>query len=783
MASTSPPRQRPSAPQPSAFRAERRTIDLPERFKSSDEDEADVSEPEYAHQPTDAAFMHQSVFGVIAAAHSKEDFNSIMDQDGSGEESQEEESPGPSTGAEKQKDSGSSRPAQKKRLSDHKLIISLPGVRHRSPKGDEPSTEPSPPASPSLSPPPVSRDAPIMSQMLQARANAENLESSGATLRPRPSTSASASTASLKGSRKALVALPEALKEIFQFDQPEEVISEYPCWYLANVLLQGYMYVTQRHVCFYAYLQQKSETTIKSGYIGKRGKTNPHFRRYWFVLKGTVLSYYTNPATPYFPSGNIDLRYGITADLVREKDNKDSYYFSVTTDKRVYQFKADSEASAKEWVRQLQKVIFRSHNDGDSVKISLPIDNILDVEENPIIDFAETIRIRVIDNDQTYAVDEYFFSFFSFGKDALNVLKIMTQDTTASKALADQDSSSKPPALKSPDPKRLSAALTVPDINDSVKATTSGTETHDGKPTVSPRARSFDEGGRSRAGSRASRASVSPSPRRENMIPRSPASSTIADESSSPSMNVESAESDPSGSRILSGSGVFRDPTLAASTTRRRFDNPNLQVAIRTSAASTSSSRSASPERTRLSSPQSPALHTDQAVRTSGPNTVPQSPQTALAEPRPSTSYTDSLGGFMRAGSYPIQRATDLLRDQGRRVSSLLGASPRGYYEKVYGMWAGGKKHYADADGLQGEDYVYDPDEESDTAQAEARFRDYFALPASEKLVAAYFAHILRVLPLYGKIYIGSTKLCFRSLLPGTRTKVREEQPTNRCEC
>lgn len=141
--------------------------------------------------------------------------------------------------------------------------------------------------------------------------------------------------------------------------------------------------------------------------MSKRGKRNPQYHRYWFVLKGTVLSYFVDAATLYFPSGIIDLRYGISAELVKEKDkSKDATHFSVTTDKRIYFFKADSTTSAKEWVKQLQKVIFRSHNDGDSVKISLPIDNILDVEDSPVIDFAETIKVRVIDNDDTYAVDE-----------------------------------------------------------------------------------------------------------------------------------------------------------------------------------------------------------------------------------------------------------------------------------------------------------------------------------------------------------------------------------------
>ena len=124
-------------------------------------------------------------------------------------------------------------------------------------------------------------------------------------------------------------------------------------------------------------------------------------------MKGDVFSYHSNPADLYFPSGHIDLRYGISATVNEPKEKgKDPLSFSVTTDQRIYYFKADSAPSAKDWVRQLQKVIFRSHNDGDSVKISLPIDNVIDIEENPVVDFADTVKLRVIDNDKTYAVDE-----------------------------------------------------------------------------------------------------------------------------------------------------------------------------------------------------------------------------------------------------------------------------------------------------------------------------------------------------------------------------------------
>jgi predicted nucleic acid-binding protein len=57
-------------------------------------------------------------------------------------------------------------------------------------------------------------------------------------------------------------------------------------------------------------------------------------------------------------------------------------------------------------VKSLRKVIFRSRNDGDSVKISLPIENIIDIEESPVIELAETFKIRVYDNDETFAMDE-----------------------------------------------------------------------------------------------------------------------------------------------------------------------------------------------------------------------------------------------------------------------------------------------------------------------------------------------------------------------------------------
>jgi sterol 3beta-glucosyltransferase len=143
----------------------------------------------------------------------------------------------------------------------------------------------------------------------------------------------------------------------------------------------------------------------KTGYLFKRGRSK--YNRYWFVLRGDVLAYYTNPAELYFPRNRINLQYALSAEVVESsKKGEEETTFAITTDERKYLFKADSVASAKEWTRSIQKVIFRTHNEGNSVKISLPIQNVLEIEESSILDVANTVKVRVIDNDETFAIDE-----------------------------------------------------------------------------------------------------------------------------------------------------------------------------------------------------------------------------------------------------------------------------------------------------------------------------------------------------------------------------------------
>lgn len=108
-------------------------------------------------------------------------------------------------------------------------------------------------------------------------------------------------------------------------------------------------------------------------------------------------------------------------------------------------------------------------------------------------------------------------------------------------------------------------------------------------------------------------------------------------------------------------------------------------------------------------------------------------------------------------------------------MGTLLASQPMGYLEKVSDMWTGGKRHYREPMGMMPDEKVEDDeddDEDADALEHGDRFRIRFALPETERLEAVYFGYLHRVLPLYGKIYLSNRNFCFRSILPGTKTKM-----------
>ncbi|KAH8670553.1 hypothetical protein BGZ61DRAFT_107716 [Ilyonectria robusta] len=788
-------------------REERTATVFPEPLRDSDDSAEEQDAP--SQGPPMFMNMNQSIFGLIAAAGSRVDFNDRFD----GISSDEEEGHGTTRRDTRADDlaktsvlkvSSKEKGSRRKKFSDHKLLRSLPTLPKLLPKSKRHSSRLSAPkeeaeesseaSTSSASTPPTftltrhdSRQAPMMSRMLEAKAEMVN--------RPSFDVERLSSDVSSQSQSVDLPPLAKKLMEIFEFDEPEQVIEEYPCWLLQSVLLQGYMYITSKHICFYAYLPKKAHDVAKSGYLTKTGKRNPKYNRYWFRLKGDVLAYYRDSTNLYFPHGQIDLRYGISANIT-DKD-KDGVHFSVVTHHRTYNFKADSAPSAKEWVKSLQRVIFRSHNDGDSVKISLPIENVIDIEDTQMIQFADTCKIRVIDNDETYAIDEYFFSFFSFGKEAINVLKILIEDASAGnrnaeKVLATPEDrvSLQPPSRRTP-PTSNRHSIHVDKIRTGrlpgqVKATLSPMSPQS-PGQMSPRAssempyrasldafrqlgrRSLDVSSlireqsprRSFSGTRRQHRDGNRTPKQEQDSTDSFAQSSTDDPSISnlaASSNLASSSNeDPSASQILRGSEVFHSPTMRRSASASRTVG--------------SGAKKQTPRNSSSNFVPHPVAH----AATTGSMQSTQRDSTQRDSFDAQRPGTPTLQNITKMGAYPLQRANafaEYLSKTSVRMGSLFATESMGYVEKVSGMWKGGHRHYDEPAGLRTDDDDLEEDADGKVQVSMDRFRAHFALPETEKLQATYFGHILRVLPLYGKFYISDRSFCFRSLLPGTRTKL-----------
>lgn len=222
-------------------------------------------------------------------------------------------------------------------------------------------------------------------------------------------------------SKSRAAAIVEKLKEVFNIDQNDVFIAGYPCWLLKDILLQGHIYLTQRHLLFLAFLGQKSykDKISLAGNISIEALPAPRLVRYWAVLKGSTFSLYNKSTDLYFPLLTVDLRYALKAELMKPNFtlNGKVRWFRILTENKSYKFQADSEHTARSWVTLLKKHIFTSRNKGDCVTLKIPLQNIIDTDLSPIFDSAETLKVKVVEGPTSYAFDDYFFMFFKSGSE------------------------------------------------------------------------------------------------------------------------------------------------------------------------------------------------------------------------------------------------------------------------------------------------------------------------------------------------------------------------------
>ncbi|GAK65413.1 glycosyltransferase family 1 protein [Moesziomyces antarcticus] len=203
--------------------------------------------------------------------------------------------------------------------------------------------------------------------------------------------------------------LEQQLRDTFQLDASETLVMAQPCWLFRSLLLQGHLYLTNGHLCFYAYLPSRDEKVVKTGVLGKRTRRTHRFSKHWASLQGSKLSWFDSDRDPYFPQGHIDLR-KVSA-IEPSQNHKDR--FKLNTPARKFTFLAEDEASRNAWVSALQKETFRAQNQGESVRISIPLETIMNHETTLSVDGTEMVCISVVDEAGDFSVDEYYFLHLS----------------------------------------------------------------------------------------------------------------------------------------------------------------------------------------------------------------------------------------------------------------------------------------------------------------------------------------------------------------------------------
>lgn len=229
------------------------SMEIPDRFRDGDDAQEDVCAP----KDRSAQYMGQSVFAMMAAAGSTTDFQSRFDDGSSSgddnevEEEEEEENRKRSKDARPKKGSAQATGSedtdadaerettdtknrtrkQRKRLSERKLLRSLPKLRIKSSRG-RPRNQDSQSASGSKDVASQSstddevegirNDAPMMSRVLQAQARMKASRS------PSAGQGAKESDAMIRSTKPST--LSQRLKDIFDFEDLEDVISGNTLW-------------------------------------------------------------------------------------------------------------------------------------------------------------------------------------------------------------------------------------------------------------------------------------------------------------------------------------------------------------------------------------------------------------------------------------------------------------------------------------------------------------------------------------------------------------------------
>jgi hypothetical protein len=116
-----------------------------------------------------------------------------------------------------------------------------------------------------------------------------------------------------------------------------------------------------------------SLTYVKEGFLTKKGSVVKNWKRRWFVLYGTILSYYKKQKDP-FPAGVILLKEATSIDCLSDPIDNKAYCFVIHTPNRDFFITAESGKEMFDWVQALKVAKFNYCSDKPTGKKATDFD-------------------------------------------------------------------------------------------------------------------------------------------------------------------------------------------------------------------------------------------------------------------------------------------------------------------------------------------------------------------------------------------------------------------------
>ncbi|WVQ71264.1 hypothetical protein IAR50_000790 [Cryptococcus sp. DSM 104548] len=508
--------------------------------------------------------------------------------------------------------------------------------------------------------------------------------------------------------------LAERLMEVFGLQEREEVLAEMKCWLLRSVMLKGYMYLTERHICFFANMPDENNLLVKSGPLYKKASRTKLNTKFWVVLKNDVLSWYESTSDPYFPKGNISLQYCISVDPVR--DTK----FKMRTAERSYTFTADTESGRDDWVKVVKKVMFKMQHEGETIKVIIPFEAVIDVEKSPTLEFAETIEVKCMDAEDQMSMDSYFFASFPDNDYAFEIIAQLVRDRSLDISRA-----------SSTDIPRISSAATITGNPESLDTSHSTLRTPVEKP-ASP-----SPGG-----------SLPQPIRKLGSVLKPLISRTGEEEADPPEETLRPSSSDTTRTSFEGYPPIQNGPPPASMIEDKSawgpswIRKPAAKIFGTSPSGSISSYLGKSPSDSLTTVVESSRTRLGRGKQHSVTEVVEAPLKDHLHDTEDEASDDDFAGHDSRSSSFQSAAAKRAARSSWTSESSV--GSQMVQSKSDFSMLGSDNGH-------------------SENAEMVKRFRTFFALSEKEELLDHFPGYLYRVLPISGRFFVSTNYFCFRS--------------------